>query len=167
MDRLVGNLIQLLLQCEELYTRMLPVIEQEKQAALEIHPEHLHQLNTDKENLVTRLKALDQQRDRLLEQMAQLLPPSRECLTLSTLIHHVSPDHGAQLASLKISLAELFARIRRANDESRLLVAHCLTLVNNTLNFFSHWTRPMAVYGASGNIYGNAQGQGRFLSNTV
>ena len=72
-----------------------------------------------------------------------------------------------RLTSLNASLKYVVARVQHANEESRLMVAHCLTLVKNTLNFFGRWSNSVPVYGASGSVESYGSGHGRIVSNSV
>ena len=166
-EQLINELVFVLQQCEEMYGRLLPIIEQEKKAALASNPEQLVQLYDDKANLIAQLKKLDHQRQGLLRKMAAWAEVPKVELTLSKLIDRLPAQQGIPLTHLNASLKIIFAKVQAANCESRMVVTHCLTLVKNSLNFFNLWTDAGASYGASGNLNRNGQGNGRLLSNSV
>jgi len=78
MDRSIENLIHVLQQCEELYHRMLSILEFEKKAALTSKPWDLVQDNDEKEVLLAQFMVLDGQREALLEQIADQLDIASE-----------------------------------------------------------------------------------------
>jgi flagellar biosynthesis/type III secretory pathway chaperone len=167
MNRSIEHLIHVLQQCEELYHRMLSILELEKKAALAPNSSDLAQVNDEKEALLAQLKVLDRQRATLLEQIAGQLDVSADRLTLSALIEQVTPMYGSQLQTVYDALRRIVSKVQYANNESRLLITHCLALVKNTQAFFSRWTASAAVYGASGHVETNGRGYGRLLSNSV
>jgi len=167
MDRSIEHFIHVLQQCEELYHRMLSILELEKKAALAPNPSDLAQVNYEKEILLAQLKVLDRQRAALLEQIAGQLDMSADRLTMSALIEKMAPSYRGQLTAVYDALQRIVSKVQYANNESRLLTTHCLALVKNTLGFFSRWTASAAVYGASGHVETNGRGHGRLLSNSV
>lgn len=167
MDRSIEHLIHVLQQCEELYHRMLSILELEKKVALAPNPSGLARVNDEKGVLLAQLKVLDHQRAALLEQIAGHLDLFGDRMTMSALIEKVAPAYRGQLKAVYDALQRIVSRVQYANHESRLLINHCLTLVKNTLGFFSHWTASAAVYGASGHVEADGVGHGRLLSNSV
>jgi flagellar biosynthesis/type III secretory pathway chaperone len=167
MDQQVEHLIHVLQQCEELYKRMLPIIEQEKMAAMEPNPSSLTAINDKKASLLAQLKILDRQRGLLLGQIARRWHLSPEQLTLTRLAEKARPSYRTQLSTLNSALQHIIEKVQYANDESRLMIAHCLSLVKSTMAFFNQWTDSSAVYGSTGNITSYGQGHGRLLSNSV
>lgn len=166
-DQLVNELVFVLQQCEEMYGRLLPIIEQEKKVAMASSSDQLSQLNDDKANIIAHLKKLDHQREDLLGRIAGWVEIPKAELTLTKLIDRLPENQRKRLLQLNESLKTLFVKVQFANSESRMVVTHCLTLVKNSLNYFNLWTDSGASYGASGNMRANSRGYGRFLSNSV
>jgi flagellar biosynthesis/type III secretory pathway chaperone len=166
-DQLINELVFVLQQCEEMYGKLLPIIEQEKQVAMASNLDQLSQLNDDKTNLIAQLKKLDHQRESLIGRIAGWVEIPKAELTLTKLIDRLPENQGKRLAQLNASLKTLFVKVQFANSESRMVVSHCLTLVKNSLNYFNLWTDSGASYGASGNMKDNGRGYGRFLSNSA
>ena len=167
MDRSIEHLIHVLQQCEELYHRMLSILEFERKAALAPNPSDLVQANGEKETLLAHLQVLDGQRSALLAQIADHMDISMDRLTMSGLIEKVAPGYRDQLKTVYDALQRIVLKVQYANNESRLLINHCLGLVKNTLGFFSRWTASTPVYGASGHVETNGRGHGRLVSNSV
>ena len=167
MDRLIESLFLILEQSQELYQRMLMVLDQEIRAALVSDIDQMTLATTEKNDLIIRLKELESERSACLQQIAKTMQLPRTRLTITTLLEHIEPHYGARLKSLNSSLTAVLAKVRRTNNESRLLIQHCLRLVKNSICFFNHWTGLANVYCASGNFNETVRGHGRFLSNCV
>jgi len=166
MDGSIEQLIRILQQTEGLYTQLLPVIEQEKTAATGSDVRRLTSAGAEKQNIVFQIKSLDQQLVRSMQNMAKVFHIPLRRLNLATLAEVVRPPHDRQLQELNSRLTVLLGKVQTANEECRILIRHCLRLVQNALGFFRHWMGTSDVYGASGNIRNDTDG-GRFLSGSV
>ncbi len=166
MDQLIEELIEQLQRAETLYLRMLSLIEQEKRAAIASDILQLTAVNEAKESLVIQINRLESRRQHLARQIAGLLKLPSEKLQLSALAVRVQMPHSGQLVQLSSRLKDLTGKVKQSNEECRMLIRHCLRLVQNGLNFFHYWMGMADVYGTCGNIK-SAKGNGRLLSGNI
>lgn len=166
MDRILDQFIVVLRRTEALYTRLLPTIQSEKEAAVASNIEGFIHFSAAKQDQLIEIRQLDRVRESLQRQIGASLDKPAQSLTLSCLATMVGAPYNQQLRQIQSVLTETIEKVRRANDESRLLVAHCLKLVGNTLSFFKHWNSAADVYGANGDLRQGA-GNGRLLSGSV
>lgn len=166
MSSSIEQLISLLRQTHELFERLLPFLEQEREAAMAQDMDSLMGATAEKEMLLTRLQGLERQRSRLVHELAGELGLSTGNVSLEGLAERLGGSDASRLRKMHQSLNRSLADIRRANARSRLVMHHCLSLVQNSLAFLTHWMRPAAVYGASGHLDGNTAG-GRLLSGSI
>ena len=166
MSSSIERLISLLHQTHGLYERLLPILEQEREAALAPDMDRLMGATADKESILTRLQDLERQRTRLVHELTRELGLSNENASLERMAEHLGGPDASRLREVHQSLNCVLADIRRANARSRLVMSHCLSLVQNSLAFLTHWMRPAAVYGATGHLDARTAG-GRLLSGSI
>jgi flagellar biosynthesis/type III secretory pathway chaperone len=167
MDRFIEQLIAVLQQTETLYERMLPLIEQEKEAALGPDATRLTGINAEKQSLIAQLAQLEKQRTRLSQGIAEALRLPLEKVNLTALAANVTAPYDRQLRQLHDRLRGVVEKVRQANEQCRVLIEYCLRLVQKRLGFFQYWMGRVDVYGASGSLNNGPGGGGRLLSGTV
>jgi flagellar biosynthesis/type III secretory pathway chaperone len=143
----------LLEQQTELYRMLLSVIDDEKNAVIAANLDKLNEAGKSKENLLLKLRILEEQRKHVLDELARHLKQPMETLTLAKLSELVGPPHAHRLADCRSMLLELIGKIRQANADNRDLFAHSLNLVRASVNLISSLTSSSPVYFRTGNIH--------------
>jgi len=166
MVDMIEQLIEVLEQSEEDYRQLLPIIQQEKEAALCSQVHKFTSVAIEKKILLAQLATQDRRRTALLHQISKHFNIPAPQLTISTLAVKVGEPQAARLKRLSASLGELVHKIRFISEENRQIIQHCLKLVQGALGFLHHWIGASAVYGASGRMDDNT-GSGKLLSGTV
>ena len=146
------KLIGLLEQQTELYRLLLTVIGDEKNAVIAANLEKLNEAGKTKENLLLKLRILEEQRKHLLDKLAKHLKQPVEILTLAKLSEFVGQPHANRLAGCRSKLLEHIGRIRQANADNRDLFAHSLNLVRASVNLLNSLMSSSPVYFRTGNI---------------
>ena len=144
-----------------LYEQMLSVMETEKSAVAASDIDALVSATAEKQRLLAQLAACEQRGRQLTHQITAGKRP----IDLASMLDLVAPEERGALKQTGTALKALLEKIRLKNRENRLLVQHCLTLVQNSLSFFNHWNRAESVYGATGTM--RASKGGRLLSNNA
>ena len=152
MPTAIEQLLGVLETSESVYQQLLPVIHAEKQAALSARPDQLVSASEEKEVLLFRLRELDRQRRTMIARIAAARSLPIENIRLSTLADSTDATQASRARRLSASFKELVPKIRKANEENRAVIRHCLDVVQGALGFFQHWVRPTDVYGASGRM---------------
>jgi len=162
----IEAIIENLENSEKLYRLLLSVLEKEKKAALSSAPDLLSSAVEEKEALMAELRRLERGRRLLINRISAAWNIPEEQLRLSLLAERTHAAQAAQIRRLSLSLRALVQENKKSNDENRLLVRHCLHIVNSALGFFHHWILPTDSYGASGrmNMHNNS---GKLVSGAV
>ncbi len=166
MTAYIDDLLTMLEQSENLYHQMLPVIQREKQAALSAQSDQLTSASEEKEELLAQLQQLERRRQILIHQIADDRHLPAEQIKLSTLADSSDQHQAVRMRRLSVSLNELVPKIKKANEENRAIIQHCLSIVHGALGFFQHFVIPTDVYGASGQMSMQSKG-GNLISGAI
>lgn len=149
LDKFIG----LLEQQTELYRLLLTVIDAEKNAVIAANLEKLNEACKTKENLLLKLRILEEQRKHLLDKLANHFKQPSGTLTLAKLSELVGQPHAHRLADCRTMLLEIIGKIRQANEDNRDLFAHSLNLVRASVNLINSLMSSSPVYFRTGNIH--------------
>ena len=166
MSDTVEPLIEVLEKSESIYQQLLPVFQKEKRATLSSEPGRFSAIVEEKEALLAQLRQLDRQRHLILHQISAVWNIPVNDLRLSTVADKLEGSQSAQIRELRRSLKGLVQKIKRSNEENRLLIKHCLDIVQGTLGFFHQMVMPKDVYGASGRV-SLYNGNGKLVSGAI
>ena len=166
MSANIDKLIGILEKSEAIYRQLLPVIQTEKQAALTAKPDQLTSATEKKEELLVRLQQLERNRQILINRISTESGIPVKDITLSALSKKTDDVRAAKVKRLSDSLNALVPVIKKANEENRAVIQHCLNIVQSALGFFQHWVMPTDVYGASGRMSMQHKG-GKLISGAV
>jgi flagellar biosynthesis/type III secretory pathway chaperone len=166
MSATIIQLIKVLEECEKVYQQLLPVFDREKKAAFSSEPDTFSAVVEEKEELLARLGQLDHQRQVILRQISTAWNMPLHELRLSTIADRVERQLSSRIIGLRSSLGGLTRKVKRCNEENRLMIQHCLDLVRGTLGFFQHWMMPKDVYASSGRMNAH-QRNGSLISGAV
>ena len=150
---IIEKFLGLLEQQTELYRLLLTVIDDEKNAVIAANLERLNEAGKTKENLLLKLRILEEQRKHLLDKLATHLKQPVGNLTLAKLSELVGQPHAHRLVGCRSMLLELIGRIQQANADNRDLFAHSLNLVRASVNLMNSLMSSSPVYFRTGNIH--------------
>ena len=148
----LNELSGLLEQETELYQALLAAIDTEKQAVIAADLEKLNETTKAKENLLLKLRILDEQRSHVLRKLAVLLGQPEDALSLKHLSQMVAPAHASRLKRCRTKLLSLIAKIQAANSQNRALFSHSLELVKGSMNLLNNLMISSPVYFRTGDI---------------
>ena len=166
MSANIDKLIGILEKSEAIYRQLLPVIQTEKQAALMAKPDQLTSATEKKEELLARLQQLERNRQILINRISTESDIPVKDITLSALSKKTDDVRAVKVKRLSDSLNALVPVIKKANEENRAVIQHCLNIVQGALGFFQHWVMPTDVYGATGRMSMQQKG-GKLISGAV
>ena len=152
LNGLLTKLSGLLEQETELYQALLAAIDEEKRAVISSNLTKLNEITKIKENLLLKLRILDEQRSHLLRKLADLLGEPKEALSLKKLSQMVEIPHASRLERCRTKLISLIANIQEANQRNRDLFSHSLELVKGSMNLLNNLMASSPVYFRTGNI---------------
>lgn len=162
----IETILTLLEISEGVYQKLLPAIQKEKQAALSGRADQLTTASEEKEELLVQLQYLERKRQVLIHQLAAERNLTAENIKLSTLTDENDTIQSSRAKRLTDSLNQLVPQIKKANEENRVIIQHCLGIVKGALGFFQHWVMPTDVYGASGQMNMHRNG-GTLISGAI
>jgi flagellar biosynthesis/type III secretory pathway chaperone len=163
LDYMLTDLSDLLGKELDLYRSLLSLLQKERRTVVDCSIEDLIQINKKKENLVLKIRILEQSRGALLEKLAQSIGITPEALTLSVLEERLKEPFVSQLRSLRSNLRAILQSIREANEENRVFLKHSVDFVRGSLDLIQHLTLASPTYMASGGLDGD-RCDSRFVS---
>ena len=162
MDVLLDQLTQLLNQEAGLYESMAAVIDKEKEAAIRTELNRLVESRKEKENILLKLRIMEDQRTRIVAKMADDLGYLPHDLTLTKISQLVDDPYAKRLKDCSAKLSFLIGRLQEANRNNRQLFEHSLDLLRGSFNLLNDLMEANPVYHRTGNIQ-NSNSTGRLV----
>ncbi|MGD8715931.1 MAG: flagellar protein FlgN [Desulfobacterales bacterium] len=162
MDVLLDQLTQLLNQEAGLYESMAAVIDKEKDAAIRTELSRLIETRKEKENILLKLRIMEDQRTRIVAKMADDLGYLPHDLTLTKISQLVDDPYAKRLKDCSAKLSFLIGRLQEANRNNRQLFEHSLDLLRGSFNLLNDLMEANPVYHRTGNIQ-NSNSTGRLV----
>ena len=160
---MLSDLCDLLNREFELCQALLGLLQRERQVVVDCAVEELIQINKEKENLVLKVRILEQSREAILEKLAHRLNLPSEGLTLSVLEERLQEPFAGELRVLRSNLSSILQSIRDVNEGNRVFLQHSVDFVKGSLALIRYLTVSSPMYMASGSVSGSAL-DGRFVS---
>ncbi|MGD9193130.1 MAG: flagellar protein FlgN [Desulfobacterales bacterium] len=162
MDVLLDQLTQLLNQEAGLYESMAAVIDKEKDAAIRTELSRLIETRKEKENILLKLRIMEDQRTRIVVKVADDLGYLPHDLTLTKISQLVDDPYAKRLKDCSAKLSFLIGRLQEANRNNRQLFEHSLDLLRGSFNLLNDLMEANPVYHRTGNIQ-NSNSTGRLV----
>ncbi len=153
LDLMLEQLLGLLGQEIGLYQSMLAVINKEKAAAVGSALDALNEAGLEKENILVALRKIDQQRRRLVTDLAAKLGYPLQKLTLKKLAQEVDEPFAGRLRQASTDLKSVLSQVQEANQSTQQLFEHSLELLRGAFNLLSELLSANTVYYRTGNIH--------------
>jgi flagellar biosynthesis/type III secretory pathway chaperone len=136
---------------------LLSVLQKEKQAVVGSELTALNETSKAKENLLLKIRILEEERLRMLEKLADSLGYPTQDLTLSKLPQLVEEPHSTRLMECYSNLSALTQSIQDVNNINKALLKHSLELVRGSLTFLDNLLAANPVYYPTGKIQSSGQ----------
>ena len=166
MEHLLKKLLGLLEHATELYQSLFAVVQQEKDAVVGLN---LHQLNhacKAKDNLLLKLRILEEQREQLMDQLASELNCSPQEISLTQLSQWVEEPYAGMLRERSTELLSLIQTLQEANQQNKALLSHSLELIQGSYNLLNNAMATSPVYYRRGDVQNNGQ-TGKLVCNDI
>lgn len=151
-DLLINELLRVIGRESEIYRSMLAVIEKERKAAVQSDLTVLNIAAEEKEDILVNLGIVEEQRTRLVTEMAETLGyPPRE-ITITMISQVVGEPFAGRLRRAGNDLSTVLNSVKDANHSNKQLFAHSIELLRGSFNLLSELTRSDTVYHRTGNI---------------
>ena len=163
MDLLLKKLLGLLEEETTLLESLLRVLQNEKGAVVDSNIKALDKATKEKENLILKIRILEEQRMHLMERVADVLDHPAQFLTVTQLSQLVEAPYSNRLKECCSNISALTQSIQDLSDTNKGLLVHSLELVRDSLSLFDNLMAPPPVYYRTGKIHANGQ-TGKVLS---
>ena len=155
---LLEKLINLLNEECRLYRSLLLVLQTERRAIIDSQLFQLTECTKKKENLILKLRVLEEQRINYLNNLAALLDTPVEALSLRGLSKLVDEPYGTQFSDCSTTLSALIQSIKEINQANKALVSHSLDLIRGSLTLLNDLISHNAVYYQTGKMQAGERG---------
>ena len=150
MELLLNKLAGLLEGETEFYRSLLSVLQEEKEALIDSELKVLNEANKEKENLLLKIRILEEQRLRTLEDLSDELGYPPQDLTLARLSQLVDTPYSERFKECHSNLCSLTQSIKEINHSNRSLLMHSVELVKGSLALLNNLIASNSVYYSTG-----------------
>jgi len=152
MDLMINQLLRVLEREKDNYRSMLTLIDKETKAAVRSDLNVLTKAGEEKENILIKLRLLEEQRIRLVREMADALGYPPRDFTITMISQLVGEPFGRRLSQAGTDLSTVLNTVKDANHRNKQLFEHSQELLRGSFNILSELTRSDTVYYRTGNI---------------
>ena len=157
MEHLLKTLLGLLEHATELYQSLHAVVQQEKDAVVGLNLHQLNQACKAKDNLLLKLRILEEQRQQLMDKLACDLNCSPQEISLTRLSGWVEEPYARKLHERSADLLSLIHTLQAANRQNKALLSHSLELIHGSYNLLNNAIAAGPVYYRKGEVQNNRQ----------
>ena len=152
MEPMINQLLRVLERESELYRSMLTVIDQESKGAIRSDLNALTKAGEEKENILVKLRSIEEQRIRLVRGMAEALGHPPRDFTITMISQLVGEPFAGRLSQAGTDLSTVLNVVKDANHRNKQLFEHSLELLRGSFNLLGELTQSDIVYYRTGNI---------------
>ena len=163
MDLLLNKFLCLLEDETGFYRSLLLVVQKESRAVVDLKLKELNEATKEKENLLLKIRILEEQRQHMLERVTDSIGCTLQDLTLSKLSQLSEEPYSTRLNTCRSNLLALTKSIQEVNNSNKSLVMHSLKLARGSLSLLDNLIAPIPVYCRTGKTQINDQ-SGKVLS---
>ena len=166
MEHLIKKLIGLLEHTTELYKLLFAVVQNEKNAVVGLDLQQLNEACKAKDNLLLKLRILEEQREQIMNRLAAEVGCSPQGLTLTQLSLLVDESFARRLIDISRELLALIQSLQDATQQNRFLMSHSMQLIQGSYNLLKTLMAANPLYYRSGNVQ-NTDQTGKLLSGAI
>jgi len=166
-NTLLERLISLLNEERALYQSLLSTLQKERKAIIRSEIIRITECTKEKENLILKIRVLEEQRINYLDALATVLGISVDTLTLRELSRRVDESYATQLDDCSTGLGALIQSIQEVNASNKALVSHSLDLIRGSLSLLNDLISHTAVYYQTGRMQKTDQKGGMVFSKSA
>jgi flagellar biosynthesis/type III secretory pathway chaperone len=152
MDLMIQQLLGVIEEEEEIYRSMLTLIDQESKAAIRSDVIALTAAGEEKGNILAKLGLIEDQRKRVVNEIADALGYVPEALTITKISQLIGEPFAGRLSQAGAELLTALNTVKAANRRNKLLFEHSRELLRGSLNILSELSCSDTVYYRTGNI---------------
>ena len=166
MKHLIEKLLGSLEQATELYQSLFRVLQNEKDAVVGLNLQQLNEACKAKDNLLLKLRILEEQREQIMDRVTAELGRSTQELTITELSLLVDEPYAERLREHSADLLSLIQALQDATQQNKFLMSHSMQLIQGSYTLLNNLMAANPVYYQSGNLQNNAQ-TGKLLNGDI
>jgi len=166
MEHLIKKLIGLLEHTTELYKLLFAVVQNEKNAVVGLDLQQLNEACKAKDNLLLKLRILEEQREQIMVRLAAEIGCSPQGLTLTQLSLLVDESFARRLIDISRELLALIQSLQDATQQNKFLMSHSMQLIQGSYNLLNTLMAANPLYYRSGKMQKTHQ-TGKLLSGAI
>jgi len=168
MISLLEELIGVFEDLSDLHRPLISILRDEKDAIVGSKLFELNKANKEKENLILKIKKLENKRLDLVSTLAKSLDDEGHDLTLEKLCKITNEPYSSRLNHCRESLILSISKINEINDNNKALLTSSIQFIRDSLTFYHNLmtSRSNSVYYSSGKIE-NRDHSGRVFSGEI
>jgi flagellar biosynthesis/type III secretory pathway chaperone len=166
MEHLLEKLLGSLEQATVLYQSLFRVLQNEKDAVVGLNLQQLNEACKAKDNLLLKLRILEEQREKIMDRVTAELGRSTQGLTITELSLLVDEPYAESLRERSRDLLALIQALQDATRQNKFLMSHSMQLIQGSYNLLNNLMAANPVYYPSGNVQNNAQ-TGKLLNGDI
>ena len=166
MEHLLDKLLGSLEQATELYQSLFRVLQNEKDAVVGLNLQQLNEACKAKDNLLLKLRILEEQREQIMARVAAEFGRSPQRLTITELSLLVDKSYAERLRQCSSDLVALIRALQDTSRQNKFLMSHSMQLIQGSYNLLNNLMAANPVYYSSGNVQNNAQ-TGKLLNGDI
>ena len=166
MEHLLNKLIGLLEHAAELHQSLFAVVQNEKNAVVGLDLKQLNEACKAKDNLLLKLRILEEQREQIMVRLAAEIGCSSQGLTLTQLSLLVDESYARRLVDLSRDLLTLIQSLQDATQQNKFLMSHSMQLIQGSYNLLNNLMAANPLYYRSGNVQKTDQ-TGKLVSGAI
>jgi flagellar biosynthesis/type III secretory pathway chaperone len=140
------------------YRTLLSYLQEERKAIVHSQLEKLTECTKEKENLILKIRVLEEQRINYLNNLSDALEAPVQTFSLTDLAQVVDEPYATQLKDCATSLNALIQSIQEINQSNRALVSHSLDLIRGSLTLLNDLISHNAIYYQTGKVQASEKG---------
>ena len=152
MEHLLEKLLGLLEHATDLYQSLFAVVQLEKDAVIGLNLQQLNQACKTKDNLLLKLRIIEEQREQLMDNLASELGRSPQEISLTQLSQWVEEPYAGRLRACSTELLSLIQTLQEANQQNKDLLSHSLELIQGSYNLLNNAMADNPVYYRRGDV---------------
>jgi flagellar biosynthesis/type III secretory pathway chaperone len=152
MEPMINQLLRVLEQESELYRSMLTAIDQESKGAVRSDLNALTKAGEEKETILVKLRSIEEQRIRLVREIADALGYPTRDFTVTMMSQLVGEPLAGRLSQAGNDLSTVLNTVKDANQRNKQLFEHSLELLRGSFNLLGELTQSDMVYYRTGTI---------------
>jgi flagellar biosynthesis/type III secretory pathway chaperone len=166
MEHLLDKLLGSLEKASELYQSLFRVLQNEKNAVVGLNLQQLNEACKAKDNLLLKLRILEEQREQIMDRIVAELGRSPQELTITELSLLVDEPYAERLRARSADLLALIQDLQDTTQQNKFLMSHSMQLMQGSYNLLNNLMAANPVYYRSGNVQNNAQ-TGQLLNGDI